>query len=87
MTDIILEAVPADICLLNSGTLRSDRIHDKGEFKLRDLLTILPLVDPICVIELTGMTICIFDSFKNFTLHCCLINVYTVILKNIFFLL
>ena len=66
MTDIILEAVPADICLLNSGTLRSDRIHDKGEFKLRDLLTILPLVDPICVIELTGMTICVFYIFMIF---------------------
>ncbi|XP_052816876.1 mannosylglucosyl-3-phosphoglycerate phosphatase-like [Mya arenaria] len=54
VTDIILEAVPADICMMNSGTFRSDRIHSKGEFKLRDLLTILPMVDPLVVIEITG---------------------------------
>ncbi|KAL4234758.1 hypothetical protein ACF0H5_006400 [Mactra antiquata] len=54
MTDIVLEAVPADMCLMNSGTFRSDRIHSKGEFVLRDLLTILPLVDPLVVIEITG---------------------------------
>ncbi|XP_060566797.1 snake venom 5'-nucleotidase-like, partial [Ruditapes philippinarum] len=54
VTDIILEAVPADICLINSGTFRSDRIHQKGEFRLRDLLTILPLMDPLVVIEISG---------------------------------
>ena len=55
ITDIILEAVPADICMLNSGTFRSDRIHSKGPFKLRDLMTILPMVDLLCVIEISGI--------------------------------
>ena len=57
--DIILEAVPADICLLNSGTFRSDRVHSKGPFTLRDLMTILPMVDLLCVIEISGKKIII----------------------------
>ncbi|XP_052229236.1 trifunctional nucleotide phosphoesterase protein YfkN-like isoform X2 [Dreissena polymorpha] len=57
ITDIILEAVPADICLMNSGTFRSDRIHNKGEFQLRDLMTILPMVDPLVVIEVSGRVV------------------------------
>ncbi|XP_076110870.1 mannosylglucosyl-3-phosphoglycerate phosphatase-like isoform X1 [Mytilus galloprovincialis] len=54
VTDIMLEISKADCALLNSGTFRSDRIHPKGQFKLRDLLTILPLVDNLIVIECTG---------------------------------
>ncbi|KAJ8302993.1 hypothetical protein KUTeg_019389 [Tegillarca granosa] len=54
VTDIMLETTKADVALLNSGTFRSDRIHPKGVFKLRDLLTILPLVDPLVVIKVTG---------------------------------
>ena len=50
----MLEVSNADIALLNSGTLRSDRIHPKGDFKLRDLLTILPLVDLLIVIQVKG---------------------------------
>lgn len=54
ITDIMLEISQADCALLNSGTFRSDRVHPKGWFKLRDLLTILPLVDELVVIEVTG---------------------------------
>jgi 5'-nucleotidase len=50
----MLEATEAEIALLNSGTLRSDRIHPKGEFKIRDLLSILPFPDLLVVIEVTG---------------------------------
>lgn len=55
ITDIILEATNADIGFLNSGTFRSDKIHSKGSFLLRDLLTILPLVDELVVIKVSGM--------------------------------
>ena len=65
MTDIVLEAIPADVCLMNSGTLRSDRIHPKGEFKLRDLLTVLPLVDPLIVIQVTGIKWVCYMSLKQ----------------------
>ncbi len=54
ITNIMLSATDADVALLNSGTLRSDRIHPKGEFRLRDLVAILPMVDNLVVIEVTG---------------------------------
>ncbi|CAG5129813.1 unnamed protein product [Candidula unifasciata] len=54
ITDAILTATKADCALLNSGTLRSDRIHPKGDFTIRDLLTILPMVDSLVVIKVTG---------------------------------
>ncbi|XP_045127274.1 5'-nucleotidase-like isoform X3 [Portunus trituberculatus] len=52
--DIMLASCNGDVALLNSGTLRSDRIHPKGEFKMRDLMTILPMLDPLLVLEITG---------------------------------
>ncbi len=54
ITDIMLEGVEAEVALLNSGTLRSDRVHPRGEFRMRDLLAILPMVDPVVVINITG---------------------------------
>lgn len=53
----MLQSVTADAAILNSGTLRSDRIHPKGPFRLRDVLLILPMVDPVVVIEMTGNSI------------------------------
>ncbi len=50
----MLEGVEAEVALLNSGTLRSDRVHPRGEFRMRDLLAILPMVDPVVVINITG---------------------------------
>ncbi|MCL4131595.1 UNVERIFIED_CONTAM: hypothetical protein GTU68_047924, partial [Idotea baltica] len=52
--DILLAACNGDVTLLNSGTLRSDRIHTAGEFSMRDLVTILPMLDSLCVLEVTG---------------------------------
>uniref|UniRef100_A0A6A7G6W3 Mannosylglucosyl-3-phosphoglycerate phosphatase-like isoform X2 n=2 Tax=Hirondellea gigas TaxID=1518452 RepID=A0A6A7G6W3_9CRUS len=52
--DIIMAACNADIAILNSGTLRSDRIHPAGDFVMRDLMTILPMLDSLCVLEVTG---------------------------------
>ena len=47
-------ATDSDLALLNSGTLRSDRIHPPGPFSLRDLHSILPMLDPLIVIEISG---------------------------------
>ena len=55
VTDIMLEAEDADVALLNSGTLRSDTLHPAGPFKLKDLMSILPMVDPLIVLDITGM--------------------------------
>ena len=51
----MLEVTESDFALLNSGTLRSDRIHPKGEFKIKDLFAILPLIDPVVVVKVTGL--------------------------------
>jgi len=57
ITNIMLSATDAEVALLNSGTLRSDRIHPSGEFRLRDLVSILPMVDNLVVVEVSGTTL------------------------------
>ena len=52
--DILMAATSADICILNSGTFRSDRIHKAGKFYMRDLLHVLPMLDSTVVMEITG---------------------------------
>jgi len=54
MTDIMLAANNCDIALLNSGSLRSDAIHLAGEFKVKDLMAILPMPTTLCVLQVTG---------------------------------
>lgn len=39
---------------LTCTTHRSDRIHPKGEFRMRDLMTVLPMLDALLVLEVTG---------------------------------
>ena len=53
--DIMVAATNADFALLNSGTLRSDTIHPAGPFFLKDLLQILPMIDPVVLLEVTGI--------------------------------
>jgi len=57
VTDIMLASTHADLAILNSGTLRSDRIHPKGDFTMRDLFNILGYIDPIAVLEASGLQI------------------------------
>ena len=52
--DIMVAATNADFALLNSGTSRSDTIHPAGPFFLKDLLQILPMIDPVVLLEVTG---------------------------------
>lgn len=52
--DVVLAATGADLVLLNSGTLRSDRVHEAGPFTLGDLVTVVPMRDPIIVLSVTG---------------------------------
>ncbi|CAK1543627.1 unnamed protein product [Leptosia nina] len=55
--DVLLAATGADLLILNSGTFRSDQVHPAGDFTLRDLSTIIPMRDPLVVVEATGSTI------------------------------
>ncbi|KZR99071.1 Uncharacterized protein APZ42_005223, partial [Daphnia magna] len=52
--DVMVAATDSDLALLNSGTLRSDRIHPPGPFKKRDLSQILPMLNPLIVVEISG---------------------------------
>lgn len=52
--DIILASVKGDCCILNSGSLRSNRTHPKGEFKIKDLKAILPFPSDLVIISVTG---------------------------------
>ena len=41
VADIMRQAMKADIALLNSGTLRSDSVHDQGIFKMKVCIIII----------------------------------------------
>ena len=53
----MLSSTHSDLAILNSGTLRADRIYQKGSFTLRDLVTLLPMMDPMIVLNATGILI------------------------------
>lgn len=55
MCDIVLGAVDADCCILNSGSFRSNTLHPPGIFRCRDLRAILPNPTEILVIAVTGI--------------------------------
>ena len=46
----------ADCAILNGGSLRSDRIHPKGPFLLKDLRDILSFDSELACAEVTGKT-------------------------------
>ncbi|KAM6964867.1 5'-nucleotidase [Aplochiton taeniatus] len=59
----MLEATHAEVALLNSGTLRSDRIHSAGPLNMHDLMQILPIKDPVLVGEATGQQL--YEALEN----------------------
>eukprot|EP00210_Caulerpa_lentillifera_P003685 g3518.t1 len=52
--DIVRMASKSEICFLNSGTFRSNRIHPAGDFTKRDLLDVLPMIDETVVLQISG---------------------------------
>mmetsp|Transcript_82483 Transcript_82483/g.229958 ORF Transcript_82483/g.229958 Transcript_82483/m.229958 type:complete len:1740 (-) Transcript_82483:51-5270(-) len=54
VADVMRAGLKADIAMLNSGTLRADAILEKGAFRMRDLCSLLPMLDEMCLLELTG---------------------------------
>lgn len=52
--DVALAATGADAVMINSGTFRSDQIHAAGPFTMRDLVNIIPMQDPLIVVEVSG---------------------------------
>lgn len=68
MCDIVMTGVEADCCLLNAGSLRSDRIHPVGPFTLKDLRDILSFESELVVTSVTGEFECLknLDQFIRF---------------------
>jgi len=50
--DIMKDGCNADIAILNSGTLRADTIIPAGPLRLREFVSLLPMVDELCVLEM-----------------------------------
>lgn len=55
--DVVLAATNADCVIINSGTLRSDTVHAAGDFTIGDLIHVIPMMDPLVVISVTGISI------------------------------
>ncbi|TFK22404.1 Metallo-dependent phosphatase [Coprinopsis marcescibilis] len=53
----------ADGVFLNAGGLRGDRVYPPGNLTLGDLLTVLPFLDPVVVIEIYGNTL--WDALES----------------------
>lgn len=54
VADVMRMTTRAEIVLINSGTFRSNTIHGDKEFRVRDLMSILPIHDNVVIIEVTG---------------------------------
>lgn len=55
--DVLLAATGADVVIINSGTFRSDQIHPPGPFTMKELVSIVPMRDPLVVLEVEGSVI------------------------------
>jgi 5'-nucleotidase len=49
-----MENSKVDMCLINAGTLRADRIIQPGTLTTGDLVALLPMLDPMVVLELNA---------------------------------
>ena len=54
IADCIRDGTHADVTILNSGTLRADEVIPVGKYRMRDLVKLLPMLDELCVLGLTG---------------------------------
>jgi len=54
ITDIMRRGTDADIAILNSGTLRADSVIPAGAVLMKTMVSILPMVDETCVLEMSG---------------------------------
>ena len=63
VADIMATVARSDLVLINSGTFRSDNVHLEGEFRLHDLMTILPINDTLVTIEVTGQQL--LEALEN----------------------
>lgn len=61
--DVVLAATGVDVVMINSGTFRSDQIHPPGPFLMKDLVNIIPMRDPLILLEVSGK--CLKAAVEN----------------------
>jgi 5'-nucleotidase len=57
MADAMRRDTGADIAILNSGSIRGDRVFPAGEIRRRDISTMHPFGGTICEVEVTGVAV------------------------------
>ena len=63
IADALLDHTHADVSILNSGTLRADRVIPKGPLTMGDILSLLPFADNVALVK---VNICIFILYYLF---------------------
>ena len=63
VADMMRRGTGADVAILNSGTLRTDAIIDAGILRMKDLVNLLPMMDALAVLRLTGAQL--LDALEN----------------------
>ena len=69
ISDVIRAFTGAEIMLLNSGAIRSDYIIPSGYLKLKDLITILPNVDLVRIMRITGEVLYKYWKIPFLSIH------------------
>jgi len=54
VADCMQAATGADVCLINGGTLRAERVIEQGPLTMRELFEVLPMMETVAVIKVTG---------------------------------
>jgi 2',3'-cyclic-nucleotide 2'-phosphodiesterase (5'-nucleotidase family) len=54
VADQIKAGCKAEIAIINSGSLRADKLMPPGPITYRDLVSLLPMLDELTVLGLTG---------------------------------
>lgn len=54
VADVMREALKADVALMNGGGLRGDRVFPPGPITRRDVYTLLPFVNTVMKLEMSG---------------------------------
>eukprot|EP00929_Paragymnodinium_shiwhaense_P036825 TRINITY_DN19699_c0_g1_i1.p1 TRINITY_DN19699_c0_g1~~TRINITY_DN19699_c0_g1_i1.p1 ORF type:complete len:1477 (+),score=286.27 TRINITY_DN19699_c0_g1_i1:96-4526(+) len=54
VADVMRQRLDSDVAIINSGTLRADCIIQAGAFRMKDLVSLLPMMGELCVLRLSG---------------------------------
>jgi len=54
LTDLMRMATKADVAVINSGTIRADKLYPPGHLTMGDLFAMLPMADPLVTLSVTG---------------------------------